>query len=257
MPLRLKHPILWPTVIASNDLASSIGLFRYTEFGLLVRKNLEVEGPYEVPNTYFTEWREVDTRSRHGSGLHGANDEFEKHCEETLVFAKNQFIVNAFSIFEFYIANTIILVWGYSSGKFKQNDQLILKWNNDKCRQFLFNPVIEDIEEDSWMRDNYKSSIQEERIKLLKTELNIDIKAFKTQVNGVVVDWSFFRANERYRHNVAHTAGRNSLYVSNGLERKNIETEKIKSLYWYLEDLFAFVNRQLYESEIFEYEHLH
>ena len=255
MPLRLKYPILWPTVIASNDLSSSIGLFRYTEFGLLVRKNLEVEGPYEVPNTYFTEWRETDTGSRHGRGLHGSHEEFEKHSEEMLGFAKNQFIVNAFSIFEFYIANTIILVWGYSSGKFKQNDKLILKWNEDKCRQFLANSVIEDIEEDSWIRDNYKSRVQEERIKLLKTELNIDLKDFKSEVNGSLIDWSFFRANERYRHNVAHTAGRNSLYVSNGLERKNIETEEIKSLYWYLEDLFGFVNSQLNESQVFEYEH--
>ena len=255
MPLLLKHPILWPTVIASNDLSSSIGLFRYTEFGLLVRKNLEVEGPYEVPNTYFTEWRETDTGSKHGRGLHGSHEEFEKHSEEMLSFSKNQFIVNAFSIFEFYIANTIILVWGYSSGKFKQNDKLTLNWDENRCRQFLSNPVIENIEEDSWMRDNYKASIQEERIKLLKTNLNIDIKGFKVEVNGNIIDWSSFRGNERYRHNVAHTAGRNSLYVSNGLERKHIETEKIQSLYWYLEDLFNFVNRQLYESQIFEYKH--
>lgn len=223
---------------------------------MLVRKNLEVEGPYEVPNTYFTEWRKTDTGSRHGRGLHGSHQEFEKHSEEMLGFAKNQFIVNAFSIFEFYIANTIILVWAYSSGKFKKKDQLILKWNEDTCRQFLSNPAIKEIEEDSWMRDNYKSSIQEERIKLLKTELDIDIKAFKAKVNGIEVDWSSFRTYERYRHNVAHTAGRNSLYVSNGLERKNIKTKEIKHLYWYLEDLFGFVNQQLYESQIFEYEHL-
>ena len=254
MTLLLKYPILWPTVIASNDLSSSIGLFRYTEFGLLVRKKLEVEGPYEVPNTYFTEWRETNTGCSHGRCLHGHHEEFEKHSEEMLCFAKNQFVVNAFSIFEFYIANTIILVWGYASGKFKQDDKLILKWGEDKCRQFLSNPVIQDIEEDSWMKDNYRSTIQEERIKLLKTELNIDIKSFKTEVKGSIVDWSSFRAYERYRHNVVHTAGRNSLYVSNGLERKNIETEKIKSLYWYLDDLFHFVNRQLYKSQIFEYE---
>lgn len=255
MTIRLKYPELWPFYTATGDLSSSLALYRYAEYGLLVREKLEVDGPYEIPDSYFTAWRENENGGRSGIGLSSDHSEFEEHKKTILSYAKNQFLINAYSIFEFFIANTTIFLWTYCAGKRESNNSLKFMWGDEKKNEFLQSPVIGNIEDDEWMRDNYKTEEQRKRIQFLENICGLDIRGYSTEVNGVSCDWAKFKSYERLRHNIVHTAGRNSLYTENGLLKKEATKEEILNTFWFLNDLITNLNKQIYTSEIFNHEH--
>lgn len=220
-----------------------------------MREKLEIEDPYEIPDSYFTAWRERSGGSRSGIGLSGDHSDFDKHKETILSYAKNQFLLNAFSIFEFFVANSVIFIWMYCAEKRTSEVHLKFIWDEEKKRQFLASATIVNIEEDEWMKDNYKSGEQRKRIQLLEDVCGLNIRNYSTEVNGESCDWAKFKSYERLRHNIAHTAGRNSLYAENGLVRKEVTKEEILNTYWFLHDLIGDLNKQIYTTEIFRYEH--
>ncbi|SDI08559.1 hypothetical protein [Nitrosomonas sp. Nm132] len=268
----LKYPKSFPFYTAINDLSSSLALYRYTEYGLLIREKLEIEGPYAIPDSYFTAWREHGGGSRSGLVLSSNHSDFDNHKKTILTYARNQFLVNAFSIFEFFIANTVIFIWAYcdSKSESKKKNEFIWKhrdeirecnknlkfiWSEEKKTEFLESPAIANIEDDEWMMDNYRTNEQKKRIQLLENVCGLNIRDFNTVENGISCDWKKFKSYERLRNNIAHTAGRNSLYINNGLVRKEITKDEILNIFWFIHNLIGNLNEQIYTSGIFHYEH--
>lgn len=255
MPFKLLHPVLWPSVIADRDLSASFSLLRYAELGLFIREKLEIEGPFNLVNGFLSSKDLTETAKYCAIRDRYTHDNFAGHQEEMLAFAKNQFLINAFSIFEFFVANLLILIWGHCAKEFPEDGKLVLAWDGSKVKEFLDSPVISSIREDSWMKGNFKSSELTKRIQLLEGICGITIRDHKETSNGIEFDWQAFKGYERHRHNVAHTSGRNSLYVSDGLARKQLSLEEAQKIYWYLEGLFKKANSLLYINGIFTYEH--
>lgn len=270
----IKYPKLLPFYTAITDLSSSLALYRYAEYGLLIREKLEIEGPYAIPDSYsyFTAWREHGGGSRSGLVLSSNHSDFDNHKKAILTYAKNQFLVNAFSILEFFIANTVIFIWIYCDKKrdsnknleflWKYHDEirecnknLKLIWSEEKKIEFLQSPVIANIEADEWMRDNFKNEEQQKRIQLLENVCGLNIRNFGNVENGILCNWSKFKSYEKLRNNIAHTAGRNSLYTDDGLIRKEITKDEILNIFWFLHNLIGNLNDQIYTSGIFHYEH--
>ena len=253
MVILIKEVEPWPISIAREDLRASMALYYYARYGLEMRDKLEIEGPYEFSH------KDINYLNR--IGIFAGSDEqkvefFERHQTQILIAAAHQFVLNAYAIFDFFIANLIIFIYSHciSTAPNPETGFQFL-WSDIKRKEFLGNAVVADIEEDAWMKRHHKMEVVKERTKFIEEVCGVNIHDYNTGDSAIISDWSKFTDYRSLRHSIAHSAGRKSLYVDDALQKHSVDEKHLLDLDSYISKILSYINHQLYGEEIIDYIH--
>ena len=252
MALIIPEPEIWPVFEARIDLEDSLRVLDYARYGLEIRELLEVVGPYTLNARDRNDlWRLRIDNLDASLDRSEATRRYGAQKEALLRNARGQFLVYAYSAFDFLVANLLIFVYvksGNSPGIPPRPADSDFIWDEAVRQRFLADARIADIEEPKWMVAQGKSSVVDDRVKLLESVCGIPIRRyrFKSQ-GGRTLDWPLVSSLRRIRHNIAHTSGRSAVHTDPSREHKLITETDISDLESYMRQLLAAINHSVYD----------
>lgn len=223
-----------------------IGLHRYVEFGLEMRRLLEHIGPYEI-NMNLKEKKGFEDLYLIGDIKSKAD--LKSHQTTYLRLSADSLVVSSISLFEYLIAGVFVDLFRYSgleNGDISQG--LYLVWDEDKKQAFREYCVSNQVGSEAWLEANHRWSEQKSRIKELGKHLGFGMVHLKSEKVGF--GWDEFCSMRQRRIGIVHSTGRQSVFQ--GRDRSEVsEMQKraLRTIEWVV-FLGKFIESRIYDCPI-------
>ncbi len=202
MSIKLRRT-LRSIIESSFEAHYLIGLHRYVQYGLEMRKLLEHIGPYELSR---------DLKEKKGfEDLYSIGDiknqsDLKSHQITYLRLSSESLVVSSISLFEYLIAGIFVELYKYSkleNGEISKG--FFLVWNEEKKLRFREYCNDNQVGSVTWLEANHRWSEQKDRIKELGKHLDFDVKQLKSESIGF--GWDEFCSMRQKRINIVHSTG--------------------------------------------------
>ena len=212
----------------NKDMHDAEALFEYIKYGVFIRGNFEVEGPYRLKPTAH-QVSQVGEKGRFGVSLRlepiDTTEDFCKHKHRVEMYAKSQLLTTLFVIFEYFINNIyddLISLSRATNGLVGHDLRLI--WSEDDRKSFLTMPTVEAYLQDkaSWMMKTHHWDRQKDRLRDLSGYFSSSHESIvgthyylegRTLKNSQFT-WRDFANAREVRHRISHSSGRSSMFTS-------------------------------------------
>lgn len=235
-----------------EDLRHALNLYNYMKYGIFIRGCLEHHGPYDIldfsPGGQNMN-KETINKFR-GIGSIKSAKEFNRHRKEYLGAARQQLLINFFSIFEFLIGNTLIALWNLSEVEEHLGNELYCVWSSAAKENYRIDPRLSSIETPAWLENNHKWEFLKKRMGVLSDHLKVDVKNIHIECDGRKYGWSDFCNLREERHRIVHAAGRQSVFSDNAYKKLEVSESDIMCAHKFIVRYQTSIVDALYEVPI-------